>query len=212
MNLIPEINQKNLTFLDLGAGIGRFTGELAEKVGPSGKVYAVDFIESFCEKNRKSQEELGYSDRVEVQCKSALDIDFPENSVDVVFSNWLMMYFNDDEAKSLINKILKMLKPNGLFFFRESCFHQSGSRAKDDVNPTHYRNPNDYTILGMTEKIQQNEQVYGLDIIELKSSKTYAEIKNNKNQYCWLMRKNVRDEKIQQNEQVYGLDIIELKS
>jgi len=195
MHLIPDTNKKDLKVIDIGAGIGRFTGKLAEKIGPTGKVYAFDFIESFCEQNRKNMETLGLSDRVEVHCKSALDIDFPDNSVDIIFSNWLMMYLSDEEAQGFITKILKMLKPHGLFFFRESCFKQSGDRDAESINPTNYRSPNDYTsfVSTLQYKADADNQFYGLDIVLIRNNKTYETIKNNKNQYCWLMRKNVRD-------------------
>lgn len=71
-------------------------------------------------------------------------MDLPANSYDVVFSNWLLMYLSDAEVEAFARKALKWLAPGGVLFFRESCFRQSGDRARGGFNPTHYRNPRDY--------------------------------------------------------------------
>lgn len=47
-------------------------------------------------------------------------------SFDIVFSNWLFMYFSDEETEALLQKSLSWLSPGGTLFFRESCFHSSG--------------------------------------------------------------------------------------
>jgi len=47
-------------------------------------------------------------------------------SFDIVFSNWLFMYFSDGETEELLQKSLSWLTPGGTLFFRESCFHSSG--------------------------------------------------------------------------------------
>ncbi len=47
-------------------------------------------------------------------------------SVDVIFSNWLFMYLDDEDVRALLKKILSWLREDGYLFFRESCFHQSG--------------------------------------------------------------------------------------
>lgn len=68
----------------------------------------------------------------------------PPGSYDVVFSNWLLMYLSDGEVAAFARKALTWLAPGGTLFFRESCFRQSGDRARGGFNPTHYRNPRDY--------------------------------------------------------------------
>jgi len=73
-----------------------------------------------------------------VQCSNVMSCDYEANSFDIVFSNWLLMYLSNSDAKTLIQKILTWLTPNGKLFFRESCFGQSGDR-KRKTNPTNYR-------------------------------------------------------------------------
>jgi len=48
-------------------------------------------------------------------------------SYDLVFSNWLLMYLEDVEVEKLFVNMLRWLRPDGYFFFRESCYHPSGT-------------------------------------------------------------------------------------
>lgn len=48
-------------------------------------------------------------------------------SIDFIFSNWLLMYLNDEELQSFVEKMLGWLRPGGFLFFRESCYHRSGN-------------------------------------------------------------------------------------
>ncbi|KAI7749138.1 hypothetical protein M8C21_024364, partial [Ambrosia artemisiifolia] len=89
LSLLPPYEGKNV--LELGAGIGRFTGELAKKAG---KVTAIDFIESVVKKNESIN---GHHDNVEFMCAdvTSADLNFPAESMDLIFSNWLLMYLSD---------------------------------------------------------------------------------------------------------------------
>jgi phosphoethanolamine N-methyltransferase len=54
------------------------------------------------------------------------------------------MYLGDAEVEMLCANALAWLKPDGYFFFRESCFRPSGDRKRTGYNPTHYRDPRHY--------------------------------------------------------------------
>ncbi|KAK9208981.1 hypothetical protein WN944_001342 [Citrus x changshan-huyou] len=138
LSLLPPYEGK--TVLEFGAGIGRFTGELAKKAG---HVIALDFIDSVIKKN---EEVNGHFENVKFMCADVTspDLTFSEDSVDMMFSNWLLMYLSDKEVEKLAERMVKWLKVGGYIFFRESCFHQSGD-SKRKHNPTHYREPRFYT-------------------------------------------------------------------
>lgn len=102
------------------------------------------------------------------------DLKIADGSIDLIFSNWLLMYLSDKEVKAVFvlpdsltlfecsreesvnlldddvqvelmaERMLGWVKPGGHIFFRESCFHQSGD-SKRKSNPTHYREPRFYT-------------------------------------------------------------------
>ena len=138
LSLLPPYEGK--TILELGAGIGRFTGDLAKKAG---HVIALDFIENVIKKNETIN---GHYKNVKFLCADVTspDLAFTEGSLDLIFSNWLLMYLSDKEVENLAERMLKWLKVGGHIFFRESCFHQSGD-CKRKNNPTHYREPRFYT-------------------------------------------------------------------
>ncbi|PNX62248.1 phosphoethanolamine N-methyltransferase, partial [Trifolium pratense] len=91
LSLLPEFEGKSV--LELGAGIGRFTCELAQKAG---QLLAVDFIESAIKKNENTN---GHYKNVKFMCADVTspNLHISEGSVDLIFSNWLLMYLSDEE-------------------------------------------------------------------------------------------------------------------
>ncbi|CAN7136032.1 unnamed protein product, partial [Brassica rapa subsp. narinosa] len=77
LTLIPPYEGKRV--LELGASISRFTDELAQKAG---EVIVLDFIESAIKKK------------------------IEDGSVDLIFSNWLLMYLSDKEVELLAERML----------------------------------------------------------------------------------------------------------
>ncbi|KAL0429554.1 UNVERIFIED_CONTAM: Phosphoethanolamine N-methyltransferase 1 [Sesamum radiatum] len=92
LSLLPPYEGKSI--LELGAGIGRFTGELAKK---SGQLIALDFIETVIKKNETIN---GHHKNVKFLCADVTspDLNFSEGSLDLIFSNWLLMYLSDEEV------------------------------------------------------------------------------------------------------------------
>lgn len=109
-------------------------------------MHAVDFIQSFVDKNRLTNGKYAH---VTFECNDAMKVDPPSGSgsLDVVFTNWLMMYLSDDEVQTLAKRALTWLKNGGYFFVRESCFHPSGNMPRKTGNPTYYRDLLTYSEL-----------------------------------------------------------------
>ncbi|KAK9067569.1 hypothetical protein SSX86_011680 [Deinandra increscens subsp. villosa] len=188
LSLLPDYEGKNV--LELGAGIGRFTGELAKKAG---KVIALDFIESVVKKNESINGHLG---NVEFMCAdvTSSDLNFPAESMDLVFSNWLLMYLSDTEVEYVAERLLKWVKVGGYIFFRESCFHQSGDHKRKN-NPTHYREPRFYTkVFKECHTSDASGNSYELSLVGSKCIGAYVRSKKNQNQICWIWKKVVNTE------------------
>ncbi|KAG7518650.1 phosphoethanolamine N-methyltransferase 3-like isoform X2 [Solea senegalensis] len=170
--------------LELGAGIGRYTTHLLTKAA---HVTAVDFMETFVEKNRQ---ENGHHNNATFIQADVIKMDFPQNSFDLIFSNWLLMYVSDDELKSFVEKMLGWLQPGGYLFFRESCNHRSGDKQRD-FDPTIYRTEEYYSHLVSASQVEEPErgQTFGFDIVLKRKVQTYVQLKNNPNQICWLLEK-----------------------
>merc|ERR1719229_1082030 len=97
-------NFDGLNVVELGSGVGRFTGYLAERATA---VLAVDFVDKFLKENEKR-----YADtypHIDYLCRDVTKLSLKEGSYDFVFSNWLMMYLDDEEVEKLAEKILCMV-------------------------------------------------------------------------------------------------------
>lgn len=95
---------------EVGAGRGRVTVHLADRVGATGKIYAndinaraLDYLEARCERQGLSNVEtvLGLVD----------DARFPADSLDLVFMAWV--FHHVDEPVPLLKSLLPSLKPWG---------------------------------------------------------------------------------------------------
>ncbi|XP_059811318.1 LOW QUALITY PROTEIN: phosphoethanolamine methyltransferase [Hypanus sabinus] len=186
LSMLPDTDGKRV--LELGAGIGRFTGHLAKIAS---HVTAVDFMENFVEKNRELN---GHRDNISFLQADITQLTLPGNSFDIIFSNWLFMYLTDAELINLVGCLLSWLQPGGFLFFRESCFYQSGN-VRRNFNPTVYRRPADYNHI-LTSTVTGPEadgQLWGFEIVMSKSVQAYIRLKRNQNQVCWLLQKVARD-------------------
>lgn len=162
---LPDISSK--TILELGAGIGRFTGFFALLAF---KVVAVDFSEKFIKKNKETNS--NYSN-ITYMTRNAMDLDFNKASFDLIFMNWMLMYLSDDETRFLAARIQNWLKLNGKVFLRESC--TCASIPDKPMPHTHYRDPNFYSTL-----------FNGLIINSHGNIKLYEEKYDNSNQLWWI--------------------------
>ncbi|XP_010263678.1 PREDICTED: phosphoethanolamine N-methyltransferase-like [Nelumbo nucifera] len=183
LSLLPPFKGKSV--LELGAGIGRFTGELAKEAG---QVLALDFIENVIKKNESIN---GHHKNVKFLCADVTspDLQIASESVDLIFSNWLLMYLSDKEVENLAERMAKWLKVGGFIFFRESCFHQSGD-CKRKNNPTHYREPRFYTkVFKELHLDDRSGNSFELSLIGCKCIGAYVRNKKNQNQICWILQK-----------------------
>ncbi|XP_052180415.1 phosphomethylethanolamine N-methyltransferase-like [Diospyros lotus] len=181
--MLPPYEGKSI--LELGAGIGRFTGELAKKAG---QVIALDFVESVIKKNENIN---GHYKNVKFMCADVTspELNFSAESMDLVFSNWLLMYLSDKEVENLAERMVKWLKVGGYIFFRESCFHRSGD-SKRRSNPTHYRELRYYTKVFKECLLRDSSgKSFELSLVGCKCIGAYVRKKKYQNQICWMWQK-----------------------
>ncbi|XP_075552919.1 uncharacterized protein LOC142585793 [Dermacentor variabilis] len=177
---LPDISGKDV--LELGSGIGRFTGKLAAQAR---HVTAVDFIPAYVESNRQRN---GHLDNVSFVQLDVMKLDLPAQSFDVVFSNWLYMYLSDEECLRLLEKGITWLRDGGLLFLRESCFKPSGD-VKRRTNPTFYRRLSDY--YNMIKKVPNavGNPIECFVVEKVANVKAYIKHKQNPCQVCFLAKK-----------------------
>jgi len=116
MHVLEEIGiEPGFHVLDYGCGPGSYIVPLAEFVGESGKIYALDIhplaIQSV--KGIASNRQLTNVEAIHSDCKTGL----PDNSVDVVL---LYDILHDlDEPDGVLEELHRVLKPSGILSFSD---------------------------------------------------------------------------------------------
>jgi len=102
---------------DLGCGPGFYTCALAERVGPEGRVYAVDTSEKAIRALEKKVIKKGLRNIV-YSVTSAADLSFiPDRSVDFVLASGLLCFVDPLDREKVINEIKRILKVSGKAHF-----------------------------------------------------------------------------------------------
>ena len=98
--------------VDVGCGAGQTVLQLAERVGPAGRVIGVDIAPLLLDLARRRAGALGQVSFVECD---ALALDLPRQSVDGVFSRFGVMNFSDPVAA--FSGFHRMMKPSARLAF-----------------------------------------------------------------------------------------------
>ncbi|CAI2325042.1 unnamed protein product [Caenorhabditis sp. 36 PRJEB53466] len=186
---LPQLHNKDV--VDIGAGIGRFTTVLAETAR---WVLSTDFIDTFIQKNQERNAHLG---NINYQVGDAVGLKMASSSVDLVFTNWLMMYLSDEETVEFIFNIMRWLRPHGVVHLRESCSEPSTGRSKSksmhdtaNANPTHYRFSSLYiNLLRAIRYRDSDNKLWRFNVQWSCSVPTYIKRSNNWRQVHWLAEK-----------------------
>jgi len=101
---------KGATVADIGAGNGYITWRLAERVGPSGKVYANDIQPEMLRMLRRNMEQRKLNN-VETVLGTIDDPKLPANSLDLVIL--VDVYHELSEPQKMLRKIREALKADG---------------------------------------------------------------------------------------------------
>ncbi len=107
----PTMQKENLKkILDIGSGNGRDSLYFA---GKGLNVTAVDISESAISMLKKENKK-----NIKCFCRDVGNIEFPDNSFDVVYGHLILHYFTDKELKIIMSKIYRMLKSSGYLFVK----------------------------------------------------------------------------------------------
>lgn len=98
------------TVADIGSGTGYFTWRLAQEVGPTGKVYAVDLQDSMLDRTKAAVDAHKLTNVEYIQATERSPR-LPERSVDLAFIAYAYHEFGDPEA--MMASIRRALKPGG---------------------------------------------------------------------------------------------------
>jgi ubiquinone/menaquinone biosynthesis C-methylase UbiE len=109
-----------MTVVDIGCGMGHFTPGMAKRVGPAGKVFAVDLQEQMLEALGRRARKAGLADRIVLhRCRpERLGVVKP---ADFVLSFWMAHEVPDKPR--FFGEIFSLLKPAGRLLLVEPKLH-----------------------------------------------------------------------------------------
>lgn len=125
--ILGELVERGQTVLDIGCGPGTFSIAMAEMVGETGKVIAVDVQEEMLQIVRRKAAQRGLESRI-VTYKSDPDKIGITDKVD--FALAFYMVHEAPDARTFLMEIATILEPQGKLLIVEPKFHVSASAFK----------------------------------------------------------------------------------
>ena len=119
--LSPYVHKGN-TAIDIGPGMGYFTIPLAEIVGSTGSVIAIDIQQKMLSALMARAHKKGLSDRIKTHLAGPDSIGFNEKA-NFILAFWMMHEVPDQHR--FLSEIRNLMKPAGLFLLVEPVIHVS---------------------------------------------------------------------------------------
>lgn len=126
--------------LDVGAGPGYATVDLADIVGPTGKVVAVERSTNFLNAINQTIQTRGLSN-VEVHELDLMNDDLPGGPLDFSWCRWVLCFVSDPEV--VVKKISNALRPGGRAIFHEYGHYTTWRFIPPRLNHEEFR---DYVV------------------------------------------------------------------
>lgn len=110
------------TLIDVGSGPGHATVDLAQLVGPGGRVLAVDQSRRFLDHIEATKRALGLP-WIETHESDVQALSLPEAIADGAYSRWLFSFVPDPEA--VVAGVARALRPGGIFALQEYVHYRT---------------------------------------------------------------------------------------
>jgi len=104
--MLPKLEKPRI--LDIGCGSGVPTVELAKL--SDGKIIGIDINQSLLDKLNRKIEEEGFSGRVKTMKCSLFEMDFPDESFNIIWAEGSVLIIGFEKA---LEEWRRLLKPNG---------------------------------------------------------------------------------------------------
>lgn len=113
-----DMGDEEAKVLDVGCGVGGTSRYLAKKLGPKADVTGITLSPNQVKRATELAEEQGVPN-AKFTVMNALEMDFPDNTFDVVWACESGEHMPDKEA--YINEMMRVLKPGGKFVMATWC-------------------------------------------------------------------------------------------
>jgi len=119
--------REGMWVLELGPGGGTFTFEAAKKVGPEGRVYAVDIEPKVTARLERKVNEMGVKN-ITVKTASAYELPLPDRSLDVILM--VAVLAEVPNRQRALKEFKRVLRPDGILAVGELLFDPDYPRRK----------------------------------------------------------------------------------
>lgn len=109
------------TILDVGCGPGYATLDLAQLVGATGRVVAVDMSERFMGFLEAERQRRGLA-QVETRLEDLEVLSQPASSVDFAFARWVLCFLRG--PGNVVERVARALRPGGAFVVMDYCHYE----------------------------------------------------------------------------------------
>jgi len=106
--LAPRPGEK---VVDVGAGTGLITLDIAARLRPSGKVVAIDPSAALLDYARRAAEAAGLGDVFEAKVGDGRALPFADRSVEAAFCHWVLLHV--DPAATVLHELKRVTRPGG---------------------------------------------------------------------------------------------------
>ncbi len=113
--------QPTWSVLDAGCGRGNYLPVIAEAVGPTGMIAALDLAPENIATVEQSVVEWGLLPPVTTQIGSVLALPFPDGSFDAVWCANTTQYLTDDELATTLGEFRRVVRPGRLVAVKEGA-------------------------------------------------------------------------------------------
>jgi ubiquinone/menaquinone biosynthesis C-methylase UbiE len=106
--LAPRPGEK---IVDVGAGTGLITLDIAERTKPGGRVIAVDPSAALLDHARGAAKAMGLSDVFEAEVGDGRALPFADMSFDAAFCHWVLLHV--DPGAAVVRELKRVTRPGG---------------------------------------------------------------------------------------------------
>jgi len=99
--------------LEIGFGTGHILADLANLVGPTGKVFGIDLSENMLAHAKDLLSSQGLLDRVSLDCGDAESLPYGDDSMDGIFMCFTLELFDTPDIPKVLTECMRVLRSGG---------------------------------------------------------------------------------------------------